>query len=91
MELEKSRESAARLLDALARKLRTTPGGRRAADGLERAANYVHIHSVRDVAFRVERFVNEKPATAILIAVAAGFLAGRALRPRAPEEWYGES
>ena len=74
-EVERSRESAARLLESLAEKI----GSARA---VRTAAHYVQTHSVQDVAFEVERAIRRRPAPAIAIAVLAGFLAGRALRSR---------
>ena len=70
-EVERSRESAARLLETLAEEIGST-----------RAARYVHTHSVQDVALEIERAVRRSPARAIAIAVVAGFLAGRVLRSR---------
>ncbi len=70
-EVERSQESAARLLESLAQKI-----------GSSRAAHYVQTHSVQDVALEIERAVRRRPVPAIAIAVVAGFLAGRALRPR---------
>ena len=85
-ELEKSRESAARLLDSLAQKLRFPGAVRHAATGIERAAHYVQVHSVKDVATGIGRLVRRRPAPTLLLAVIAGFLVGRALRtPRAGE------
>jgi ElaB/YqjD/DUF883 family membrane-anchored ribosome-binding protein len=81
-ELEKSRASAARLLENLAEKLRTGPVVRQATDRIGRAAHYVQDSSMKDMAGRVKRLVRERPALAILVAAAAGFLAVRALRRR---------
>src|SRR4051794_26257059 len=81
-EVERSRESAARLLENLAQKIGSARAMRSAATGVHRAAHYVQTHSVKDVAFEVERAVRRRPAPAIAIAVAVGFLAGRALRSR---------
>lgn len=81
-ELDKSRESAARLLESLAQKLGATPVVRSAAGGVQRAAHYVQAHSVNDVLDGIERAARRRPVAAIGIAVAAGFLVGRALRSR---------
>lgn len=81
-EVEKSRESAARLLDSLAQKVGANRAVRSAASGVQRAAHYVQAHSVKDVASGIERAVRRRPAAAIAAAVIAGFLVGRALRSR---------
>jgi ElaB/YqjD/DUF883 family membrane-anchored ribosome-binding protein len=74
-EVERSRESAARLLETLAQKI----GSARA---VRTAAHYVQTHSAQDVAFEIERAIRRSPAPAIAIAIVAGFLTGRALRSR---------
>lgn len=81
-EVERSRESAARLLDSLAQKLGGSHAVRSAASGVQRAAHYVQAHSVKDVATGIERAARRRPGAAIAIAVVAGFLVGRALRSR---------
>lgn len=81
-EVEKSRESAARLLDSLAHKVGANRTVRRAATEVQRAARYVQAHSVKDVATEIERAVRSRPASAIAVAVVAGFFVGRALRSR---------
>ncbi len=81
-ELDRSRESAARLLEGLAQKIGAAPALRSAADGMQRAAHYVQAHSVKDVFQGIGRAARRRPAAAIAIAIAAGFLAGRALRSR---------
>ena len=85
-ELDQSRESAARLLEAFARKLGSVAGrvplGRGAAVSVGRAARYVQHHSVRDMAAGIGRIVRRHPAPSIALAVVAGFLVGRALRSR---------
>jgi hypothetical protein len=81
-ELEKSRESAARLLDSLAQKIGTTPVVRSAAGGIQRAAHYVRANSVKDVFAGIGHAARRRPAAAIGIAVVAGFLVGRAIRSR---------
>lgn len=80
LELEKSRESAARLLETLAEKIGTA---RRTASGtMQRAAEYVQAHSVRDMAADVESAVRWRPVVSIAAAVVAGFLVGRVIRRR---------
>lgn len=81
-EMEKSRESAARLLDTLAQKLGGNRAVRSAASGVQRAAHYVQAHSMKEVATGIERAVRSRPVSAMAIAVVAGFLVGRAIRPR---------
>ena len=81
-ELERSRESAARLLDTLAQKVGANRAVRTAATGVQRAAHYVQAHSVKQVASGIEKVVRQRPAAAIAIAAVAGFLFGRALRSR---------
>jgi ElaB/YqjD/DUF883 family membrane-anchored ribosome-binding protein len=81
-ELEESRESAARLRDSLAQKLGIRSAVRNATSGVQRAAHYVQVHSVKDMATGFERLVLRRPATSVAAAVIAGFLVGRALRSR---------
>ena len=81
-EAERSRESAARLLDSLARKVGGSRVVRSAATEVERAAHYVLAYSVKDVVAGIDRAVRNWPGSAMAIAVVAGFLVGRALRSR---------
>lgn len=81
-DMEKSRETAARLMEGLAQKMALIGPMRGAAGGLERAAHYVHAHSVREMAAGVERLVRRRPVYTIAAAVVAGFLLGRAMRSR---------
>ena len=81
-EVEKSRESAARLLDTLAQKIGAHRAVRTAASSVQRAAHYVQAHSVKDMATGLEEAVRSRPAVSIAIAAVAGFLVGRALRSR---------
>jgi len=81
-DFERSRESAARLLESLAQKIGSTRAVRTAATGVQRAAQYVQAHSVRDVATDLESAVRWRPAVSIAVAIVAGFLVGRAIRPR---------
>jgi ElaB/YqjD/DUF883 family membrane-anchored ribosome-binding protein len=85
-DMEKSRESAARLLDSLAYKVGGSRIVRSAASGVERAAHYVQAHSGKDIAVGIERALRSYPASAVAIAVVAGFLVGRALRSRQVEK-----
>jgi ElaB/YqjD/DUF883 family membrane-anchored ribosome-binding protein len=82
VEVEKSRESAARLLETLSDKIGANRAVRSAASGVQRAAHYVQAHSVKDVATGLEKAARSRPVAAIAIAVVAGFLFGRALRSR---------
>jgi ElaB/YqjD/DUF883 family membrane-anchored ribosome-binding protein len=82
VELDKSRESAARLLETLAQKIGSARAMRTAATGVQRAAQYVQAHSVRDVATEIESAVRWRPALSIAVAVMAGYLVGRAIRSR---------
>ncbi len=81
-ELRRSRESAAELLENLARRIGTSRAVQKAATGLERAARYVQVYRVRDVTSGLERLVRRRPGYSIAAAVVAGYLVGRALRPR---------
>lgn len=67
--LERSQETAMRLLESLARKL-----------GATRAADYVKTHSAREMAAEVEDAAIKRPLYALGIAVGAGFLVGCALK-----------
>jgi ElaB/YqjD/DUF883 family membrane-anchored ribosome-binding protein len=71
-EVEKSRESAARLLENLARQV----------GGSQRAPHHGLALSMRDVAAGVQRAVRSRPVSAMAIAAVAGFLVARALRSR---------
>ncbi len=81
-ELNKSRESAARLLDNLARKIGASRAVHNAAGGLHRAAHYVHGYSAKDVVTGIERLMRRRPGYSIALAVVAGFVIGRAIRSR---------
>jgi len=82
VEVERSRESAARLLENLAQKVGSNRAVRTATASVQRAAHYVQAHSVKDVANGLERAVRSRPTASIAIAAVAGFLIGRALRSR---------
>ena len=81
-ELEKSRESAARLLETLAEKIGAAPGMRGAAHGIGRAAQYVQAHSMREAITGIDKAARRRPGWAIAVAVALGFFVGRAVRSR---------
>jgi ElaB/YqjD/DUF883 family membrane-anchored ribosome-binding protein len=78
-EVEQSRQSAARLLENLRRKLRRNLAVRNAAYGVERAARYVRGRSLRRGAAAAKRFIRREPVVALSVALAAGFLLGRAI------------
>jgi ElaB/YqjD/DUF883 family membrane-anchored ribosome-binding protein len=78
-EVEHSRETAARLMEAFARKLYRNSVTRKAANGVERAAQYVQAHSWEEMAAGIESFARRKPLAALSIAAAVGFVVGRAL------------
>jgi ElaB/YqjD/DUF883 family membrane-anchored ribosome-binding protein len=90
-EIERQRQSSARLLDNFAAKLgavasrggRTAGGAvRYAADNVQRAAHYVQGDSLKETAREIERFIRRRPAPSLIVAAAAGFLLGRALGSR---------
>lgn len=80
VDVEQSRESAERLLHTLAQKLGASGAVRHATTGVQRAAHYVQVHSVKDMAIGIGRFARRRPGPTILFAVGAGFLVGWALR-----------
>src|SRR5215472_1832653 len=74
-EIEKSRVSAARLLNDLSEKLRRgAVSGARGRPG----------DSIREMTAGVQRVVRRRPIASIAIAVLAGFLVGRALSAAFP-------
>ena len=81
-ELERSRESAARLLESLAQKIGGNQAVRTAANSVQRAAHYVQEHSWNDLLNGLEKAIRKRPAYSIAAAVVAGFLVGRAIRSR---------
>jgi ElaB/YqjD/DUF883 family membrane-anchored ribosome-binding protein len=78
-EVERSRETAARLLEAFAQKLRRHRATRNAASGMERAAHYVQAYTWEEMAAGIERFAIQKPVAALSIAAAVGFVVGSVL------------
>jgi len=83
-EVEQSRQSAARLLANLRRKLHRNLTVRNAAYSVERAARYVQVRSLRDGVAAVKKLVRREPVLALSIAVGVGFLVGTALASRYP-------
>jgi len=80
-ELDRSRESSVRLLENLASRIGAKRVVQSAAGSVQRAAQYVQAHSVKDMASEVEQAVSRRPAYSIAAAVIAGYLLGCALRP----------
>jgi hypothetical protein len=72
VELNRSREKSARLLAALARKIKV-PRAVRATPGAPDT----------DVVYGVRRAIWQRPLAAVAVAVALGYLIGRALSRRA--------
>jgi ElaB/YqjD/DUF883 family membrane-anchored ribosome-binding protein len=62
-------------MDSLGRRIGASPA-------MRTAANYVQAQSWKDVAAGIDRLVRQRPGASIAIAVVAGFVVGRALRPR---------
>ena len=82
-ELEIQRQSSARLMNTLATRLAAFASmGTRAAGNAQRAAYYVQRTPPKELVSEVERFIRRRPGQSLLVAAAAGFLIGRALRPR---------
>ena len=81
-EVERSRRSAAMLLESFAQKLKAPRAVRNTASGLGRAAGYVQTHRMKEVATTISEEVRRRPVPAIVAAMIAGFLIGRALRSR---------
>lgn len=82
-------DSAARRLDDLADRQTQGATGPRAragemahtaADTMESVANYLRSNDVQGLRRDMERQVNERPLQTLLVAVAAGWLAGKILR-----------
>jgi hypothetical protein len=85
-EVERSRESATRLLNALAQKLRASGVVRTATQKFHRA---VENHTVEDMAAGIGRFVRRYPVMVISVAFVAGMLVGRSLRSGGGEGMHG--
>ena len=75
--LERSRQSAAKLLNRLAGKLRIQQTAREAAIGVKQASQYAHSQPMKDMGTEIGRFLRRNPVPAISIAVVAGYLAAR--------------
>jgi ElaB/YqjD/DUF883 family membrane-anchored ribosome-binding protein len=78
-EFEVSPRSAANLFQKFRYRIQNNRTVRRARDSV---AHYVHDHSPKNMAAGVERLIRQRPATALVIAAAAGFLIGRTVRRR---------
>lgn len=89
--VDAQRDTVAGGLDTVATQLRdraeTIPGGERttqlattAADKIETASSYLRENEVSDMMSDVERFVRQRPTESLVIALAAGFLLGRAIK-----------
>jgi ElaB/YqjD/DUF883 family membrane-anchored ribosome-binding protein len=89
--IDAQRDTVAGSLDTVATTLRghaeQIPGGDKttqmaqtAADRIEHASSYLREHEVSDIMTDVEAFVRAHPMQSLAIALAAGFLLGRAVR-----------
>jgi ElaB/YqjD/DUF883 family membrane-anchored ribosome-binding protein len=89
--IDAQRDTVAGGLDSVATQLRdraeTIPGGEKttqiaqtAADKIETASGYVRETEVSDMMTDVEGFVRSHPTESLVIALAAGFLIGRAIK-----------
>jgi ElaB/YqjD/DUF883 family membrane-anchored ribosome-binding protein len=89
--LDAQRDTVAGGLDTVATTLRdkaeTIPGGDKttqaaqtAADKLETASTYLRQHEVNDMMSDLETMVRTHPTESLVVALAAGFLLGRALK-----------
>jgi hypothetical protein len=82
-ELERQRQSSAKLMNTLATRLAAFASmGTRAAGNAQRAAYYVQSSSPKELVTGLERWIRRRPGSSLLAAAAAGFLIGRALRRR---------
>jgi ElaB/YqjD/DUF883 family membrane-anchored ribosome-binding protein len=89
--LDAQRDTVAGSLDTVATTLRdkaeTIPGGDKttqaaqmAADKMETASGYLREHEVGDMLTDVQTLVRQHPTESLVVALAAGFLLGRALK-----------
>jgi len=89
--IDAQRDTVAGGLDSVASQLRdraeTIPGGDKttqiaqtAADKIETASGYLRETEVSDMMSDVEGFVRSHPTESLVIALAAGFLLGRAIK-----------
>lgn len=90
-ELERERLSSARLRSDFASAIRSSAGTVKekagtsaawAAREARHAAHYVQDHYLGEWSVGLVRFVRRHPAPALIVAVVAGYAAGRALRRR---------
>lgn len=90
-ELERERQSSARLRHDFASAIRASAGTVKEKAGTSvawcrrearHAAQYVQDHYLRDWSTEVGRFIRRYPAPSLIVAVVAGYAAGRALRRR---------
>lgn len=89
--IDQQRDTVAGGLDTVATQLRdraeTLPGGEKttqaaqtAAEKLQTASGYLREHEVSDMMTDVEQLVRSHPTQSLVVALAAGFLLGRALK-----------
>jgi ElaB/YqjD/DUF883 family membrane-anchored ribosome-binding protein len=89
-DIERERQSSARLMDSFAASLRKNLPSkdeardmlRTAGEKVQNAAHYVQDEYLKDMSSGVERFARRRPGVSIGTAVLVGFLLGRALRRR---------
>ncbi len=86
-EIERQREAAAKLLRRFATTLRRIPARDKAGNvvnsarfKVQHAAHYVQEHYLKDAGAELDRLANRRPAVSLLVAVAAGYVIGRAIR-----------
>jgi len=89
--IDAQRDTVAGGLDTVATQLRdkaeTIPGGEKttqiaqnAAEKIETASSYLRENEVGDMMSDVERLVRSRPTESLVVALAAGFLVGRAFK-----------
>jgi ElaB/YqjD/DUF883 family membrane-anchored ribosome-binding protein len=59
---------------------KTTQAAQMAADKMETASGYLREHEVSDMLTDVQTLVRQHPTESLVVALAAGFLLGRALK-----------
>jgi hypothetical protein len=74
--------SGARLLQQVGYKLQNNRPLRSAKTSARKAADWIHEHSLKDVAVGFSGVLRQKPEAALVVAAVAGFLIGRSLRRR---------
>ncbi len=86
-EVERQREAAAKLLRRFSLTLRRIPARDKAgravhsAKGkMQEAAHYVQEHYLKDAGAELDRLAKRRPAVSLLVAIAAGYVAGRVIR-----------